>query len=90
MRIAGHSMARAGIFDGDLAIVDRSLTARSGDVVVAVLDGALTCKRLCLRGGRGWLLPDSDDPAYQPVEVTGRPDFQVWGVITSTIRFHRR
>ncbi|MGY0793225.1 LexA family protein [Azospirillum argentinense] len=90
LRVSGHSMVRAGIHDGDLAIVDRSLTARHDDVIVAVLDGELTCKRLLKRGARVWLVPDSDDTAYRPVEVTDRPDFEIWGVITSTIRLHRR
>ncbi|MBP2232459.1 DNA polymerase V [Azospirillum agricola] len=90
LRISGHSMSRAGIHDGDLALVDRSLTARHDDVVVAVLDGELTCKRLLLRSGRTYLAPDSDDRAYQAVDVTGRPGFEIWGVIYSTIRFHRR
>jgi len=90
VRIAGHSMTRAGIHDGDLALVDRSLAPRHDDVVIAVLDGDLTCKRLIVRSGRTWLSPDSDDPVHRPIEVTGRPDFEVWGVVTSTIRFHRR
>lgn len=90
VRLTGHSMTRAGIHDGDLAIVDRSLTAKHDDVVVAALDGELVCKRLIIRSGRIWLMPESDDPAYRPVEVTGRPGFEIWGVITSTIRFHRK
>ena len=90
LRISGHSMWRAGIHDGDLALVDRSLTARHDDVVVAVLDGELTCKRLLLRAGRTVLAPESDDPAHRPIDVTGRHDFEVWGVVTSTIRIHRK
>ena len=90
LRISGHSLTRAGIHDGDLAIVDRSLAPRHDDVVVAVLDGELTAKRLLIRRGRTFLVPDCDDPAYRPIEVTGRPDFEIWGVISSTIRFHRR
>ncbi|MCW2240655.1 LexA family protein [Azospirillum canadense] len=90
LRIAGHSMHRAGIFDGDLAIVDRSLTARHDDVVVAVLDGELVCKRLLKRRGRVYLAPDSDDPAFLPTDVTDRPGFEIWGVVSATIRVHRR
>ena len=90
LRISGCSMTRAGIFDGDLAIVDRSLTPRHDDVVVAMLDGELTAKRLLIRSGRTYLAPDSDDPQYRVVKVTGRTDFEVWGVISSTIRIHRR
>lgn len=90
LRISGHSMTGAGIHDGDLAIVDRSLTARPDDVVVAVLDGDLLCKRLVTRGGRTHLAADCDDRAYTALDVTGRPGFEIWGVVTSTIRFHRR
>lgn len=90
LRISGHSMQRAGIHDGDLALVDRSLTARHDDVVVAILDGELICKRLIRQRGRTYLAPDTDDASYRPVEVTDRPDFEVWGVVTSTIRLHRR
>ncbi len=90
VRINGHSMTRAGIHDGDLAIVDRSLTARHNDVIVAALDGDLVCKRLIVKSGRTWLTPDCDDSEYMPLEVTGRDGFEIWGVITATIRFHRR
>lgn len=90
LRISGHSMQRAGIHDGDLALVDRSLSARHDDVVVAILDGELTCKRLIRRRRGTYLAPDTDDTGYRPVEVTDRPDFEIWGVVTSTIRLHRR
>ena len=90
LRINGHSMTRAGIHDGDLAIVDRSLNARDKDVIVAALDGDLVCKRLVIKHGRTWLVPDCEDPTYKTAEVTGRDGFEIWGVITATIRFHRR
>lgn len=90
LRITGHSMTRAGIHDGDLAIVDRSLTARHDDVIVAVLSGEMVCKRLIIRHGHTWLAPDCEDTTYQPMDVTGRDGFEIWGVITATIRFHRR
>tara|TARA_R110002051_G_scaffold10973_1_gene40760 strand:+ start:276 stop:710 length:435 start_codon:yes stop_codon:yes gene_type:complete len=90
LRVNGHSMTRAGIHDGDLAIVDRSLTARHNDVIVAALDGDLVCKRLVIKHGRTWLVPDCEDLAYKPAEVTGHDCFEIWGVITATIRFHRR
>lgn len=89
LRISGHSMQRAGIHDGDLALVDRSLTARHDDVVVAVLDGELTCKRLLIRRGRYYLAPETDDRAYPVIDVTDRVGFEIWGVITATIRIHR-
>lgn len=66
VRVAGESMTGAGIFDGDLLIVDRSLEPRDGDVVVAVLDGELTVKRL-LHDAHGW---------YLHAEHPGYPDFR--------------
>lgn len=90
VRICGHSMTRAGIFDGDIAIVDRSLTARHDDVVIAVIDGDLTCKRLVIRGGRTLIVPASDDPGFRYIDVTDRDDFEIWGVVSATIRLHRR
>lgn len=90
LRVSGHSMWRAGIHDRDLAIVDRSLQAETNDVIVASLGGELVCKRLIMKNGRVWLIPDSEDPAHTPIEVTGRDDFEIWGVIPTTIRFHRR
>src|SRR5271154_5110669 len=67
LRVSGDSLRRAGIHSGDLAIVDRSITPRSGHVVVAALAGELVIKRLRRRAGRVFLEPDSDDPRYQPI-----------------------
>lgn len=81
IRVVGDSMVGAGIHDGDLLIVDRSLTPRDGSVVIAVLCGDLTVKRVRVRGGRVLLVPDNDGyPAIEPEE-----DFQVWGVVAYAI-----
>lgn len=90
LRISGHSLTRAGIHDGDLAIVDRSLTPRNDDIVLAVLDDELTAKHLLIRCGRTWPAPDTDEPAYRPVEVTGPPAFGSCGATSCPIRFHCR
>jgi|TARA_R110000796_G_scaffold9761_1_gene33145 DNA polymerase V len=58
VKVSGSSMTGAGIFDGDLLIVDRSITPRSGQIVVAVLAGDMTVKRLRRRDGRWWLIPE--------------------------------
>ncbi|MCG2623961.1 translesion error-prone DNA polymerase V autoproteolytic subunit [Arthrobacter sp. I2-34] len=80
MRVAGNSMAAAGIADGDEIIVDRSLVPRDGNVVVAVLDGELVIRRLRLTG-RGVVL--QADSAGQPdAEVPELADLTVWGVVT--------
>jgi DNA polymerase V len=87
-RVDGSSMRDAGIFDGDLLVVDRSLDPRDGDVVVATVDGERTLKRLSVRDGRPHLsLENSDMPAYELSEVT---EVEVWGVIVCNIHFHRQ
>lgn len=84
MRVKGHSMAGAGIADGDLLVVDRALEAGDGDIVVAVLDGELTVKRLWRRGGRVRLV--AENPAFDPIELKDGQELVVWGVVTSLIR----
>ncbi len=83
VRVTGDSMIGAGIHSGDLLIVDRSLEPKDGNVVIAVLDGELTVKRLSMREGKPVLLPDNDQ--YQPVEVSEHATFEVWGVTTNVI-----
>jgi DNA polymerase V len=83
VRVEGDSMAD-GIRSGDLLVVDRSLDARHGDVVVACLEGEMTVRRLALEGGRRLLA--ADNPAYAPVEVGGDAGLTVWGVVTYAVR----
>lgn len=79
VRVAGDSMTGAGIFDGDLLVVDRSLDARDGDVVVAVLDGELTVKRL-LRDRHGWYL-HAEHPGYPDFRPERFGEGLIWGVV---------
>lgn len=83
VRVKGDSMAEADIRSGDILVVDRSLEARDGRVVVAVLDGEFTVKQFCRRGGRVVLEPANR--AYPPIVVSPERDFQVWGVVTYVI-----
>ena len=83
VRVKGHSMTGAGIRDGDLLVVDRALEAGDGDIVVAVVDGELTVKRLWRRGGRVRLL--AENPAFAPIELKDGQELAVWGVVTSVI-----
>lgn len=85
LRVQGDSMTSAGIFDGDEILVDRSLDAGDGDVVVAVVDGELTVKRLVMRGGRILLRAESGDPKYADIPLTGEMQMTVWGVVTRSI-----
>ncbi len=89
VRICGDSMTGAGIFDGDIAIVDRSLTPKAGDIVVAVLDGELTIKRLTYRSGH--VVLKAENPDYPDISIPEEQDLVIWGVVTSTIHeFHSR
>ncbi|MCS4315572.1 DNA polymerase V [Pseudomonas sp. BIGb0381] len=84
--ISGDSMQGAGIFDGDLAVVDRSMEPAHGHVVVALLNNEPVCKRLCVRDRQMILL--SENPKYPPRYVLEGDELLIWGVITSTVRSH--
>jgi DNA polymerase V len=85
-RASGDSMQGVGIFDGDLLIVNRALTAGDGSLVVAEVLGELTLKRLRIIAGKPWLYPENI--RYQPTEITREMNFSVWGVVKHTIRTH--
>ena len=85
VRISGDSMTNAGIMDGDLAIVDKALEARDGDIVVAFIDGDFTIKqfRMDKSGQYGWLLPWNEH--YPKILVNEENNFIIWGVVTYVI-----
>jgi DNA polymerase V len=88
VRASGNSMDGAGIHDGDLLIVDRSITLVHRSIVIAVIDGGLTVKRLSKRGDVALLLPepsDVDQGAYSPIEVGPDTDVTIWGVVTWSV-----
>ena len=84
VRAKGDSMVGAGIFDGDLLVVDRSLNPSSGDIVIAVLDAELTVKRLIRRDGLVILQPENPD--FNQIVLKDGQELQVWGVVTSTTK----
>lgn len=84
VRLAGDSMIKAGLFDGDILVVDRAVKARHKHIVVAVLDGELTVKRLWSRGGLVELRPEN--PAYQPIKIGEGQELTVWGVVIGCVR----
>ena len=84
VRVAGDSMIGAGIFPGDIAVVDRSRTAVDGSIVLALLAGEFTIKRYRCRGKRVWL--HAENPAFEDIEVNEDSGFEVWGVVTKSIR----
>lgn len=83
IRVSGDSMLGAGIHSGDLLIVDRSLEAAPNRVVIAVVNGELTVKRICQQDGGLFLMPDNG--AYPPLRIQPTTDFEIWGVVTSVI-----
>ena len=83
VRVAGDSMTEAGIHDGDLLVVDRSVEPESGDVVVAALDGELTVKRYEVRSGCPYLLPESE--AHRPIPIEPGQELVVWGVVRHVV-----
>lgn len=84
VRAKGQSMTGAGIFDGDLLVVDKSLNPKSGDIVIAVLDGDLTVKRLSIISGKVSLKPEN--PRFKDIEFKDEQELQIWGVVTSTTK----
>lgn len=83
VRVTGDSMIDAGIHDGDLLLVDRSLEVADGKVVIAVINGELLVKRVRKVDTRLFLLPENQ--AYRPIEVQEEMDFELWGVVTHVV-----
>jgi DNA polymerase V len=84
MRVRGDAMTGAGIFDGDIVIVDRSIKAASGSVVIATLNGEMLIRRLEKTFNKIRLIPET--PKLAPIEVDPScEDFSVWGVVTYAI-----
>lgn len=80
---SGDSMTGAGIQSGDMLIVDKSLDAAHGKIIIAAIDGELTVKRLVHKEGRVQLLPENHH--YPPIDITGEQDLVIWGVVTHVI-----
>jgi DNA polymerase V len=83
VRVTGDSMIGSGIHSGDLLIVDRALEPTEKSVVIAVVNGELTVKRMQKRGGHLVLMPDNGN--YEPLPITAWTDFEIWGVVTHVI-----
>lgn len=83
IRVSGESMINAGIYPRDILIVDRSLEAVDKKIVIAVVDGDLTVKRLRIRSGQPFLEPEND--RYAPIEILPDMAFEIWGVVTNVI-----
>ncbi len=81
MRVSGDSMVGACIYHDDIIVIDRAITAAHNRIVVARIGEEFTLKRLQLMKGRKIFLKP-ENPKYLAMDVTGRDDFEVWGVVT--------
>jgi DNA polymerase V len=84
VRVAGESMLGAGIFPGDIAIIDRARAPADRSIVLALLGSEFTIKRYRKKGARVWL--QAENPAFKNIEITEDSAFEVWGVVTKSIR----
>lgn len=83
VRVSGDSMINAGIHAGDILIVDRAEEAVNSKIIIAVVNGELTVKRLRIEKEAVYLIPEND--AYSPIQITSGMEFEVWGVVTHVI-----
>jgi DNA polymerase V len=83
VKVKGDSMVDAGIYSGDILVVDRSLEVTDKKVVIAVVDGELTVKRIRMIDEKIYLLPEN--AAFSSTEITESMDFKIWGVVTNVI-----
>ncbi len=88
-RARGTSMEGAGIFDGDLLIIDKSLEPQEGKIAVCFIDGEFTLKRIHFEREKGqvvavWLQPENE--SFSPIKVTQENQFIIWGIVTHSIK----
>ena len=83
VRVKGNSMEGAGIRNGDLLIVDRAEEPRNKSIVLGIIDGEFTVKRIKKKGSDLYLMPDN--PEFKPIKIDDNMDFQVWGVVTYVV-----
>ena len=84
MKVSGSSMMNAGIFDGDIVIVDRSIKPVNGKIVIAVIDGEMLIRRYEKTMNRLRLIPET--PKLSAIDVSEFMDFKIWGVVICIIR----
>ena len=85
MKTSGDSMMDVGINDGDILVVDRSIEPKNRDIVIAILEGNLTVKRLLFKTN-GSVVLKSENTAYKDIKIPESTDLEIWGVVTSAIR----
>ena len=84
IKVAGNSMTGAGIDDGDILVIDRSLEPTDGKIAICLIDGEFTVKRLKFETDCLYLMPENPD--YQPIKVTEDNQFVIWAIVTYVIK----
>lgn len=84
VRAQGDSMIEAGIFDGDVVVVDRSLKPADKSIIVALVNGEFTVKRLRMKAERVWLKAENE--SYPDIPITEGTEFEIWGVVRRSVR----
>ena len=80
----GDSMINAGISDGDLLVIDRSLEAKNNTIAVCYINGEFTVKRIRIENEKVFLLPENEN--YKPIEITNESELIVWGVVIYVVK----
>lgn len=83
-KASGTSMIGAGIDDGDILVIDKSLEPQDGKIAVCFIDGEFTVKRIKVQENSLLLLPEN--PSFEPIEVTQENDFVIWGMVTYVVK----
>jgi DNA polymerase V len=87
-RVKGSSMQDAGIVDGDILVIDKSLDPQNGDTAICFIDGEFTLKYIKIEPDAVYLIPANSN--FKPIKVTEENNFCIWGVVTYSIKNHKR
>jgi DNA polymerase V len=83
-KVKGNSMKNAGIFDGDLLIIDKSLEPQDGKIAICQIDGEFTVKRIKKEKEVVWLIAENEE--YKPIKVTEENELMIWGIVIHSIK----
>ena len=83
-KVKGHSMRNAGIFDGDLLVIDKSLSPQDGKIAICQIDGEFTVKRIKIDKDIVWLVAENEN--YEPIKVTADNELMIWGIVIHSIK----
>lgn len=83
-KVKGNSMINAGIYDGDLLVIDKSLEPQNNKIAVCQIDGEFTVKRIKIEKDIVWLIAENEE--YEPIKVTPENELMIWGIVIHSIK----